>query len=141
MSTGYVGRGSKLKASLDNITYFTVAQLKKFAPMGSKQTMVDQTNLRSPGPFTQPFAAQVDSGDIEFEGVYSGDTTQMSLGFLHGQMQQAWFQVQLTDGTTWSFQGLVSEFVPWSVTYDKHIPFSGKLRIVGGLTPPSGPLI
>lgn len=141
MTNAYLGYGSTLKQSTDGVTFVMTAQLKKFAPAGSKQTIVDQTNLRSTGPFTQPLPAQVDTGEIEFSGVYSGDSTQATLAQLHGQMQLGYFKVTLTDGTVWNFSAYVAEFTPWEVTYNKAIPFSGKLRVVGGMTPPSGPQI
>jgi hypothetical protein len=141
MTTAYLGYGSKLFQSVDGVTFVVTAQLKKFAPAGSKQTIVDQTNLRSPGPFTQPFPAQVDTGEIELEGVYAGDSTQATLAQLHGQMALGYFKGVLSDGTTWAFSAYVSEFKPWEVTYNKAIVFSGKLRVVGGITPPSGPTI
>jgi hypothetical protein len=140
-SKAYLGYGSTLSSSLDGITYAVVAQLKKFVPAGSKQTMADQTNLRSQGPFTQPLAVQVDTGEFEFDGVYLGDATQLSLGQLHGQMQLAYFKAVLSDGTIWAFVGYVSEFKPFDVTYNKAIAFSGKLRVAGGITPPTGPQI
>jgi hypothetical protein len=141
MSTAYLGYGSKLYYSLDGITYAIIAQLTKFAPAGSKQTMADQTNLRSTGPFTQPYAVQVDTGEISIEGIYSGDATQSALAQLHGQTELGYFKAVLTDSTTWLFQAFVSEYKPWDVTYNKAIAFSGKLRVAGGMTPPSGPQI
>lgn len=142
MTTAYPGYGSKLYVSLDNVTFTQIAQLRKFSPAGSKQTMVDQTTLRSPGPFTQPAPVQVDSGEFEFDGFYlSGDVSQTTLGQLHGELQYAYFKAVLTDGTTWLMNGYVSEFTPWDVTYNKAIPFKGKLRVAGGITPPTGPQI
>jgi hypothetical protein len=138
-STAYLGYGSLLQV-LIGTTYTPVAQLKKFAPAGSKQTMVDQTNLRSSGPFTQPFAAQLDSGEIPIEGVYQGDASQLYMAQLHGQMTLASFRVTLSDGTVWTFSAFVAELKPWDVTYNKAIAFSVKLRIAGGITPPSGPV-
>lgn len=140
-TTAYVGRGSKLYSSLDGVTYAPIAQLRTFKPTGSKQTMVDQTNLRTPDQFTRPLAVQVDSGEIEFDGVYDGDGSQLTLGQLHGQMTFAYFKAVLTDGTTWLASGFVSEFVPFGVQHDKFIPFSGKIRIAGGVTNPAGVLI
>jgi len=140
-STAHPGRGSKLYSSLDGVTYSAIAQLRTFKPAGSKQNLVDQTNLRTPDNFTRSLAAQVDSGEIEFDGVYSGDSTQLNLGQLHGQMTLAYFKATLSDGSVWLAQCFVSEFVPWGVAYNKFIPFSGKLRISGGITPPSGPQI
>lgn len=131
------GYGSKLYYSTDDVTWISIAQLKKFSPVGSKQNMVDQTNLRSPGAFTQPLAAQVDTGELEIEGVYkSGDSSQLTLGQLHAQLTLTYFKVVLSDATAWTFQGFVSEFKPWDVEYNKHIPFSAKLRVAGAITNP-----
>jgi hypothetical protein len=136
-STGY---GAQLQYSLDGIGYTAIAQLQKFAPGGSKLNLIDQTNTRSRGHFTRPYAAQVDAGEIDFAGVYSGDPTQLVLGRFHGARTLVQFRVlfALSDGSaTWySFQAYVSEFKPFDVLYNKFIPFSGKFRLVGGLESP-----
>lgn len=135
-STGY---GSKLYYSLDQSHYTAIAQLQKFEPTGSKQTIIDQTNLRLAGNFTQPMAVQVDSGEIDFSGVYaSNDPTQAVLGGFHGAMTLVYWRVVLSDGSFWSFAAYVSEFKPWAAVYNKFIPFSGKLRLVGGMSAGSG---
>ena len=133
MSRAVAGYGAKLYYSLDQATYFNVVQLQRIAPAGSKQRMVDQTNLRTPDNFTRPFPVQVDSGDIEVTGVYSGDTSQFALARYHGSMQLVYFRLVLSDSSTYLFAAYVSEFKLWEITYSKFIPFTGKLRIVGGI--------
>jgi tail tube protein len=141
MTTASPGYGSFL-SYYSGSAWVRVAQLKKFAPDGSKQVMTDQTNLRSAGPFTQPFPAQIDSGEIEIAGVYiGGSSSQATLGQMHGQMALVGFQVTLSDGAVWTFSGYVAELKPWDVSFDKAIAFSGKLRVAGAFTPPSGPPI
>ena len=77
---GYNGRGTVLEYSLDSVTWTAVPQIQQFEPDGSKQVMEDQTNLSSPGNFTQPFPVQVDSGEINLSGIYAPLTGQLQLG-------------------------------------------------------------
>jgi hypothetical protein len=133
------GYGSTLCYSLDQSHYTAVAQLQKFEPSGSKLTIVDQTTLRTGGNFTAPLAVQVDGGEIDFAGVYSSnDPTQAALGGFHGSMTLVYWRVILSDGSVWSFAAYVSEFKPWAAVYNKFIPFSGKLRLVGGMSAGAG---
>ena len=134
---GYAGRGTQLKYSLDGITYSTIDQLQQFEPTGSKQAMVDQTNLSSPDSFTYPYPAQIDAGEIDFSGALNPkNLSYLVLGQLHGQKTLAFFQAILIDGSAFSFQAYVSEFKPFSVKWNKAYGWSGKLRIVGGMTSP-----
>ena len=138
MSKGFTGYGSKLQYSPDGVSFPYVAQLQRIAPAGSKQKLVDQTNQRTPDSFTRTFPVQVDSGDIEISGVYLGDGSQSALVQYHAQMALVFFRLALTDGTVYTFSAYVSECTPWSVTYNKHIPFSAKLRISGSISGPLG---
>lgn len=135
---GYAGRGTRLQYSLDGITYMPVAQLQQFEPTGSRQAMVDQTNLSTPGTFTQPYPVQVDAGEIDFSGVLNpADLSYLVLGQLHGSKTLAYWRAALIDGVTFfSFQAYVSEFKPFSVKWNKIYGWSGKLRIVGGMESP-----
>jgi hypothetical protein len=131
----YVGRGTQLLYSLDGVTYIPVAQLRHFESGGSKQNLVDQTNLRAPDNFTYPLPVQVDSGDIDFGGVLNPeDPSYLALAEFHGSMTLVYFQVIFLDGTTDSFQAYVSEFKPFGVAWNKLLDWSGKLRLVGGFT-------
>lgn len=132
----YTGRGTVLSYSLDGQTWVALPQLQQFEPSGSKQTMVDQTNLQTQGNFTQPQAVQVDAGEVSFSGVYGGQIQQLLLGQYHGSMTLLYWQAQLVDGTFYTFQAFVSEFKPYSVKWNKTYGFSGKLRIVGGMESP-----
>lgn len=133
---GYNGRGTVLSFSPDGVTWTAVPQLQQFEPDGSKQAMVDQTNLNSPGNFTQPYAVQVDAGEITFSGIYSGATAQVLLGSYHASMTLLYWQALLLDGSLYSFLAFVSEFKPFSVKWNKYNTWSGKLRIVGGMQTP-----
>ena len=141
MSTkAIVGVGSKLSYSTDDVTFTALAQLQRFKPSGSKQAMVDQTNILTPQPFTAPLAARVDSGEVDLAGVLDpSNGSQLALGQLHVNRTLAWWKVLLSDGvTTWTFQAYVEQYVPFDVAHDKFVPFTAKLRIVGGLTGPIG---
>jgi hypothetical protein len=132
----YSGRGTVLAFSPDGFTWTPVPQIQQFEPSGSKQTMEDQTNLSSPGNFTQPYAVQVDCGDIDFSGVYSGALAQLQLGAYHAAMTLLYWQAELVDGSFYTFQAFVSEFKPFSAKWNKLYTWSGKLRIVGAMQSP-----
>lgn len=134
--TAYNGRGSKLAYSLDAAAFIEVPQLQQFEPSGSKQVMVDQTNLLTEGPFTQPMPAQLASGEIDFSGIYSGALEQLELGLYHGAMTLLYWRVTLVDGSFYSFQAYISEFKAFSVKVGKLYTWSGKLTLVGGMESP-----
>jgi hypothetical protein len=140
MSIAYPGYGSKLSCSLDGSTYTEVAQLRKVTPQGSKQTMVDQTNILTAGNVTQPLAARYDTGEISIEGVLSpADSSQLELGTMHANLTLAWWKLLLSDGvTTWTWRGFLSEFVPFTIEVAKAMGFTGKIRVQGALTGPAG---
>lgn len=139
MTNARPGYGSKLFMSSNGSAYTPVAQLKSFVPQGSRQTVVDQTNVLTPDNFSRPLAVRVDSGDIDLSGVLDPvNSGILQLGTAHAALALYYFKVILTDGTEYDFQGLVMEYVPFSVTYNKFIGFSAKVRISGGMTGPAG---
>ena len=133
---GYSGRGTVLSYSPDAVSWTAVPQIQQFEPDGSKQVMEDQTNLSSPGNYTQPFPVQVDSGEITFSGIYSGALAQLQLGAYHASMTLLYWQAQLVDGSFYTFQAFVSQFKPFSAKFNKIYTWSGKLRLVGGIQTP-----
>jgi hypothetical protein len=52
------------------VTFTPVAQLQQFEPSGSKQTIVDQTNLSSPGYFTESAAVQISERSFACNGCF-----------------------------------------------------------------------
>lgn len=134
--------GSKLgfNASSSSGPFTTVAQLRKAAPQGSKQTIVDQTNILTAGNGDAPIAVRFAGGEIDISGVLSPqDGSQLTLGQLHANLTLAWWQLLLADGmTVWTFQGYVSEYVPWALDINKAVVFSAKIRISGAFTGPAG---
>jgi hypothetical protein len=137
----YPGYGSKLQCSTDAVHYFSIAQLRKIIPSGSKQSTVDQTNLLTPDSFTRPLATLIDAGQIEIEGVLDPQNgSQLQLGTLHAALTLAWWQVLLlSDGVTvYSFQARVAEYVPFTVQHNKALGFTAKLSLVGAMTSPAG---
>jgi hypothetical protein len=135
---GYSGRGTVLSYSLDSITWIPVPQIQQFEPSGAKQTMIDQTNLSTPGVFTQPLAVQVDGGDINLTGIYSGALAQLNLGQYNAGLTLLYWQALLVDGSFYTFQAFVSEFKPFSAKWNKLYTWSAKLRLVGGMQSPLG---
>ena len=123
----------------DNVRFTPVAQLKSFIPQGSKQTIVDQTNILTPDDFTRPLAVRVDSGELELVGILDPKNTGvLQLGTAHVTLAISYFKAVLSDGTEYDFQGLVSEYIPFSVAYNKAIGFSARIRISGALSGPAG---
>jgi hypothetical protein len=130
----YAGRGTQLLWSTDGVTYLPMPQLDSFDAAGSKQIMVDQTNLATVGNYTTPRAVQIDAGEFDFSGVLNPeDPWQQNLQNFHANLTLAWWQVVLLDGSTFNFQAYVSEYRQFQIRVTKRIRFSGKLRVVGGL--------
>jgi hypothetical protein len=140
MTTAIGSAGSTLSFSLDGVHYTAVAQLRKIKPQGSKQTMVDQTNILTAGNGDAPLAARFTSGELQLDGVLNPQSSsQLTLGQLHANLTLAYWQVLLSDGiTVWSFQGFVSEFLPFDIDVMKAVAFSATLRVWGALTGPLG---
>jgi hypothetical protein len=129
----YGGRGALLSYLVGG-GYVSLAQLRQFESGGSKQTLIDQTNTRSPDSFVHPLPVQVDSGEIDFSGALNPeDPTYLALSEFHNGMTLVTWQVTLPDGSSASFQAYVSEFKPFGVAWNKLLDFSGKLRLAGGL--------
>lgn len=135
----FAGRGTRIFMSADGVKWKPIAQLKTFVPQGSKQQIVDQTNILTPDNFTRQLAARVDSGDISMSGVLDPTNSDiLQLGVAHANLAAYFFKVVLTDGTEYDFQALVSEYVPFGVEHNKFIGFSAKLRVTGAFTGPAG---
>jgi hypothetical protein len=131
--------GSTLEGSPDNITFTKVAQLKSIKPTGLKLSFVDQTNILTALPFSAQLAARIDSGELDLAGVLDPNNgSQLGLGQLQANRTLAWWKILLSDGTLWSFQGFVAEFLPFDVDIGKAIVFTAKLRISGALNGPLG---
>ena len=63
-------RGASLQVSTDGgVTWIAVAQLRTVTPSGKRTEIIDQTNLSTPGTAKIKLAAQVDSGDVAYDGV------------------------------------------------------------------------
>jgi hypothetical protein len=136
----YPGYGSKLLLTTDGTDYFSIAQLQKVLPSGSKHTTTDQTNLLTPDNFERPLAVLIDGGQIEIAGVLDpANGSQLELGTLHANLTLAKWQLQLSDGVTvYFFSAYVAEYVPWTVQLSKALGFSAKLTVVGAMTGPAG---
>jgi hypothetical protein len=133
------GIGSRLFMSADGVKWQPVAQLKSIIPTGSKQTIVDQTNLLTSDNFSRPLAVRIDSGEIELDGVLDPQNADiLQLGTAHASLTVQSFKLVFPEGTEWDFQALVSEFIPFTVKYSKYIGFSAKLRVSGALNGPAG---
>jgi hypothetical protein len=132
--------GSKLMYSTDGTNFTTVAQLRKVTPEGSKQTIVDQTNILTSGNGDAPLAVRFSAGEISLDGVLSPQSTsQLAMGTLHANLSLVYWKLLLADNlTVWTWSGFVSEFVPWALDVSKSVPFSAKIRVWGGLTGPAG---
>ena len=142
MTTAIASIGSQLgvNASSSSGPFTTIAKLRKITPEGSKQTIVDQTNLFTAGNGDAPLAVRFAGGEISLEGIESPqDSSQLTLGQLHAALTKAYWQLLLSDGlTVWTFQGYVSEYVPWVLDVNKAVAFSAKIRVSGAFTGPAG---
>ena len=136
MSTvAYQGRGSHLAVSDDSIAYTNIAQLQKFAFAGLSATLEDVTNLDSPTAFKEWLPTIIDPKDITYSGILNpADATTNDLATRLQNFTLTHFKVTLTDGTTITFDGFVTDHVPVSVDYAKALTFSGKVQITSGVT-------
>jgi hypothetical protein len=132
--------GTRLQMSTDNVHFTTVAQLRKITPQGSKQTIVDQTNILTAGNSDAPLAVRYTSGEIDLDGVLSPqNSSQLTLGQLHAALTLVYWQALFPDGiTVWTWQGFVSEYKPFDIDVMKAMLFSAKIRIWGAFTGPLG---
>jgi hypothetical protein len=139
-SAAVVGVGSRLSFSLNGVTYTSLAQIRKFQGPQSKQTIVDQTNILTPGNGDAPLAARFSSGEAQIDGVViPQNSSQLTLGQLHANLTLAWWQLLLADGVTvWKWQGFVSEYLPFTLDTMKATLFSAKIRVWGALNGPLG---
>lgn len=140
MTIAIAGFGSKLSLTQDGTDYTTVAQLQRITPAGSKQQMVDRTNILTPDNFTRRLPVRVECDELDLAGVLSPqDGSQLLLGSLHASLQVVAWKLLLADGMTYyTFSGSVSEFVPWQIVYNKFVPFKAKLALIGGMSGPQG---
>jgi|SRR5580698_2097459 hypothetical protein len=137
-STGYQGRGSFLEfETLDSSpgSFVRVAQLQKFSFGGLKVATDKITNLDSPDAFEEIIATIIDPGDVSFDGILNPETTDQAdmLTLLQNRTKTGW-KIVLTDGTYYTFEAYLTEFVPANVDYSKAITFSGKLTITGAVS-------
>jgi len=141
-TTAIPGFGSKLQFQ-NGSAWITVAQLRKLAPTGdgSKQNMLDQTNILTAGNACAPLPGRVNAGELDLDGVLNPqDSSQLTLGQLHYAGTLVSWRVLLSDGiTVWSFQGFVSTYKPFDdITVAKAVAFAARLRLWGPLTGPLG---
>lgn len=136
LPVGYAGRGSKLLYSPDSVTYTPLGQMQQFEHSGSKQIIVDQTNLLSPSNATQALAVRVDHGEIEIAGLLDPqNVTYLALQQFHIANTLVYWRVRLIDGSSFTFTGFVSEFKAFGVKVLKLDVWSAKLRLSGPLVP------
>jgi hypothetical protein len=139
-SIGYQGRGSKLsvETATSPITFTPIAQLQKFAFGGIKVAVEKITNLDSPDAFEEIIATTIDPGDVSFDGVLDPANTEVAdlVDRLQNRTKSN-FQIELTDGSKFTFAGYFTELTPATVEYSKAIMYSGKIQITGAVTGPS----
>jgi hypothetical protein len=135
-----VGFGSKLSYTLDGTDYTTIAQLQRIVPAGSKQQMVDRTNILTADNFTRRLPVRVECDELDLAGVCSPqDGSQLSLGSLHAALLIVAWKILLSDNATfYTFSAAVSSYVPFELVYNKFVPFKAKLALIGGISGPQG---
>jgi hypothetical protein len=140
MSSALIAYGCQLMFSANGTTYTTVAQLRKFKGPESKQTIVDQTNILTAGNGDAPLAARYSSGEAEMDGVFKPQSSsQLTLGQLHANLTNAFWKLLLSDGVTvYTWQGFVSDYLPFDLDITKAIAFTAKIRVWGSITGPLG---
>ena len=134
--TGYAGRGTLLLYSANGVDFTSLGQVQQFEHSGSRQTIVDQTNISTVDNFTRAIAVRVDAGEIDIAGILDPQNlSYLALEQFHVANTLVNWRVRLTDGSTFTFQAFVSEFKAFGVKVMKLNVWSAKLRLSGGLTP------
>jgi predicted secreted protein len=134
----YPGYGSHLASGgTTGAAYTNVAQLKKINFSGLKADFDEITNLDSPTIFKEYMKTVVDGDTVTFDGVMNpaDPTTQALLTNIAtaGSAALFFWRITLTNGSTLTFQGYVSDF-KFGAEYNKAITFSGSIKIVGNIT-------
>jgi hypothetical protein len=139
-TNAYVGFGTELNLGTAVGGPFTkVAQLKNITPEGSKAQMVDRTNVLTPDNGTRTLPVRIDTGELDIVGVLDpANTSILQLGTLHASLTPVFAQLVLPGGTEYTFQCFVSQYVPWTIPYNKALGFTARLRVNGLLTGPAG---
>jgi hypothetical protein len=143
-TTAIPGYGGHLaNGGATGAAYTNVAQLRRFNFGGLKVEFEDITNLDSPAPggavFKEWLKTLVDGGSIQFDGVLNpaDPSTQALMTNLSSAPANAlnYWKITLSGGspTTMVFQGYVEEFKVGD-EYNKAVPFSGSIKIVGPVT-------
>jgi len=137
-TVAYPGYGSSLASGgTSGGSYTNVSQLKTFSFNGIKADFDEITNLSSPSIFKEWLKTTVDPAELPFSGVLNptDPTTQSLLSSLQASGSSAlyYWKITTTDGSTFVFQGYVSEF-KFNVEYNKAILFSGSLKVTGNVT-------
>jgi len=141
-TVAYPGYGSHLASGgTAGSSYTNVAQLKNVKFGGLKADFDDITNLDSPNisgaVFKEYMKTLVDGSDVTFDGVMNptDPTTQALLANLEtgGLAALYYWKLTTTDGSTFVFQGYVSDF-KFGAEYNKAITFSGGIKVVGTIT-------
>lgn len=134
----YPGYGSHLgSGGTTGGSYTNVAQLKKINFSGLKADFDEITNLDSPTIFKEYMKTVVDGDTVTFDGVWNpaDPTTQALLTNIGtaGLASLFFWRITLTNGSTLTFQGYVSDF-KFGAEYNKAMTFSGSIKIVGNIT-------
>ena len=131
---GYLGRGSTLSYSADDVTFTPLGQVQSFDHSGSRQTIVDQTNILSPSNATQALAVRVDHGEIDIAALLDPqNVTYLALQQFHIGNTLVYWKVRLVDGSSFTFTAFVSEFKAFGVKLYKLDVWTAKLRLSGPL--------
>ena len=120
-------------------TFTPVGELKTLNQSGRQVSTEDVTNLQSSAKEFIP--TLVDSGTWDLSGNrIGGDAGQMAMEAAFSGLTILPFKIQLpktaaqaTAGDTFSFNALVQE-VNYSVSVDKAVTFTGKLKVSGAIT-------
>lgn len=137
MTIAIQSQGTELSVSIDSgVTYTDLGcVIDGFSGPGGSKPEIDVTTLCSPG---QEFIDGLpDYGSIAFTGLYNpnSEACQTLLNLYKGGRTSADWKITFSDtgGSTWEFQGYVSEF---SVNFQKNevVRLSGSIRVSGDIT-------
>lgn len=134
MSKAFAPRGTLIQHSPDDLTWLTIAEVKKIQHTGSKTDLADVTNLSSSG-FREFLATLSDSGEVSIDANFvPKDAGQAILMTDFNNQALAYYMIVLPNSLGQAqFQAYVSSS-DFDLPFDKEGSRTIKLKITGPIT-------
>ena len=110
-------------------TYATVAiELSRLQPPGYSRDAIDASHTTSPDEFREYIEGMMDSGEIEIEGNFVPDASDVVVAALLAG--KASFQITFPNAVTWTFDAFFTNYQPDAPIDDK-MSFSATMKVSG----------